>query len=196
MDYKNAVELLENGDGKKVRDYFKENGFLLEYGYTFLLNGELEKAKEILNKLPSTRAEWAINMMTFLQDGRKKYPTFFQIRNFLEIDISLFFKYNQLSFIQKLIDNSDTFQDINMESYKFFARALLKHNYIQPAKMFLDKSLDDYYNDVELHYLYAEFFMVHHDKENILKAVDTCLRLNPTYYPALKTQKELTLKAD
>ena len=29
MDYKNAVELLENGDGKKVRDYFKENGFYL-----------------------------------------------------------------------------------------------------------------------------------------------------------------------
>ena len=49
LDYKKAVKLLEDGNGISLRDYFKENNFLLEYGYTYLLDGNLDKAYEILS---------------------------------------------------------------------------------------------------------------------------------------------------
>ena len=192
MDYKTAVKLLENGKENEVREYFKKNNYLLEYGYCLFLGGELDSAKEILEPLTSTRAEWAVRLIALIKNVYGEMPTYFQIRSFLEIDISLFIKYNQIEYVQKILDNIDFLQEINMETYKFVARALLKNNYMGVSKIFLDKSCSDYYNDVELHYLYAEFYLAHDDKENALKAVNTCLRINPNYYPAVRTYKELS----
>lgn len=192
MDYRTAVKLLENGKGKEVKDYFKRNNHLLEYGYCLLLEGNPDTAKEIFAPLTSTRAEWAVRIIALIQNVYGEMPSYFQIRSFLEIDISLFIKYNQIEYVQKILDSVDFFQEINRESYKFVARALFKNNYIGVAKIYLDKSCSDYYNDVELHYLYAEFYLAHEDNENALKAVNTCLRLNPNYYPAVKTYRELS----
>lgn len=192
MDYKTAEKLLENGKKNEVREYFKKNNYLLEYGYCLLLGGELDSAKEILAPLTSTRAEWAVNIIALIKNVYGEIPTYFQIRNFLEIDISLFIKYKKFEYVQKILDSIDFFQEINPETYKFVGRALLKNNYMGSAKILFDKSCSEYYNDVELHYLYAEFYLAHNDKENALKAVNTCLRLNPSYYPAVRTYRELT----
>lgn len=195
MDCKTAVKMLEAGNGKEVKDYFKKNNYLLEYGYCLLLEGDLERAYEILAPLTSTRAEWAVRIIALIKNIYGEMPTYFQIRSFLEIDISLFIKYNQIEYVQKILDSADFFQEINMETYKFIARALLKNNYLGVSKIFLDKSSSDYYNDVELHYLYAEFYLAHDDKDNALKAVQTCLQLNPNYYPAVRTYKELSISS-
>ena len=194
MDYKEAVKLLEDGKGISLREYFKENNFLLEYGYTYLLDGNLDKAYEILSTLTSPRAEWASYIIPFLQGWHGTLPTFFQIRNFLEIDISLFLKYNQADYVQKLIDIADFMQDINTETYKFLARVLFKNVYMEAAKIFMDKSANYYYKDVELHYLYVEFYLSHNDRENALKALRTCLRINSEYYPAVKMYEELRIR--
>lgn len=191
LDYKKAVKLLEDGNGISLRDYFKENNFLLEYGYTYLLDGNLDKAYEILSTLTSPRAEWASYIIPFLQGLHGSLPTFFQIRNFLEIDIALFLKYKKTDYVQKLIDIADFMQDINSETYKFIARVLFKHGYMNASKIFMDKSANYYYKDVELHYLYVEFYLAHNDRENALKALRTCLRINPEYYPAVKMDNAL-----
>lgn len=195
MDYKTAVKLLENGKENEVREYFKKNNYLLEYGYCCFLGGDLEEAYKVLSPLTSTRAEWAVRIIALIKNVYGEMPTYFQIRSFLEIDISLFIKYNRIDFIQRILDSADFFQEINMETYKFLARVLFKNDYKGVAKMFMDKSASDYYNDVELHYLYVEFYLAHDDKENALKAVNTCLRLNPNYYPAVRTYKELTISS-
>lgn len=192
MDYKQAVKLIEEGKGIVGRDYLRENNHLLEYGYTFLLEGDLDRAEQILSALTSTRAEWAVTIIPFLRGKHSSMPTFFQIRSFLEIDISLFLKYKQMKYVQSLLDIADFLQDINTETYKFIARVLFKHGFYGAAKTFMDKSASYYYNDVELHYLYVEFYLAHDDRENAIKALSTCLRLNPNYYPAKRTYEELT----
>lgn len=191
MNYEEAKKLLENGEAERVIDYFKSNNHQLEYGYACLLTGDLARAESILSPLTSARAEWGYKIIPFLKGEHGEFPSFFQIRNFLELDITLFFKYGQIEFIQNILNIADFFQDINRETYKFLGRVLFKHGYYGAAKTFMDKSLSDYYNDVELHYLYVEFYLAHNDKENALKAVNTCLRLNPNYYPAVKTSKAL-----
>ena len=121
------------------------------------------------------------------------YPSYFQIRNFLEIDVNIFFRANKIDYVNSLLRMIDAFQEINGESYKCIARVLLKNNYKNECKIFLDKSADAYYNDVELHYLFVEYYLSINDYENAKKSVETCISINPEYYPALK-QKEFWQK--
>ena len=46
MDYKEALRHLENGEIKSCIDYFKNNHYELEYGYSLMLSNKLNDAKE------------------------------------------------------------------------------------------------------------------------------------------------------
>lgn len=192
MDYKKARFYLENGHPEKCADFFRENKYPLEYGYSLFLQGELGSAEVIFKSLKSVRADWAIKLISVINGNTDVYPTYFQVRDFLEIDINLLFKVNRIDYINKILLAADMFQQENNESYKFFGRVLLKNNYPNEAKIFFDKSLDNYYNDVELHYLYVEYYLQGKDYANALRAVNNCLKINSGYYPALRMKKILS----
>ena len=192
MNYTEALKFLENGDAKSCINYFYDNNYELEYGYTLALLGKLREAKLVFQSIDSLRASWMIKLIPILQGGIKNYPSFFQIRNFLEIDMTMFFKADKDDYINNILSAADIFQSINNESYKFIGRALLKNNCSDIAKFYLDKSLENYYNDVELHYLFVEYYLAMNDVQNAMRAVDNCLRINPDYYPAKKTKNELS----
>ena len=189
MDYKQAFERLENGEAVSCIEYFKKNGYELELAYALFLTGKTNEAKKILQSHDSVRYDWLLKLIN-ISEGKTDYPTFFQIRNFLEIDLSLLVKYEKYDYINNLLKMAQKFQGINGESYKFFGRGLLKNGYPKEAKFFLDKSLEDYYKDVELHYLFAEYYLYCGDMANAKKAAANCLAINPNYYPAVKLLKK------
>ena len=94
INYDIAKKTLEAGKTDYI-DFFKDNGNILEYGYSLLLRGDLKKAKEILQTIESTRADWAVKLIQFMKGYVEVLPTYFQIRNFLEIDINLLLLANQ-----------------------------------------------------------------------------------------------------
>lgn len=190
MDYLTAVKYLENGDAISCIDFFKDNNYGLEYAYALVLSGDLEKAQSVLVDLDSVRSDWLLKLIDIFNGMYNIYPSYFQIRNFLEIDVNIFFRANKIDYVNALLRMIDAFQEINGESYKCIARVLLKNNYKKECKIFLDKSADAYYNDVELHYLFVEYYLAINDYENAKKSVEKCIIINPEYYPALK-QKEL-----
>ena len=189
MDYLTAVKYLENGDAKSCVQFFKENNYFLEYAYALVLLDDLEKAQSVLLNLDSIRSDWLLKLIDIFSGIYNVYPTYFQIRNFLEIDVNIFFRANKNDYINSILRMIDIFQEINSEAYKCIARVLLKNNYKKECKIFLDRSVDFYYNDVELHYLYVEYYLSIADYENAKKSVETCIRINPDYYPAKKTMK-------
>jgi len=191
MDYNKAINFLENGNPKGCIDFFKDNNYILEYTYSLLLLEKINEAENILKKTDSVRADWLNKIILIIKGKCDIYPTYFQIRNFLEIDLNLFFKSNKINYVNKIMAVANIFQQINNESYKFFGRVLLKNNYPKESKIFLDKSLDSYYNDVELHYLFVEYYLYMNDFENAKRAVNNCLKINPKYYPAIKTKNNL-----
>ena len=88
INYDLAKKELEAGKTKDCEDFFKSNGYNLEYGYCLLLDGNLSNAEIVLRQVDSIRADWAVKLIPFMQGYVEILPTYFQIRNFLEIDIN------------------------------------------------------------------------------------------------------------
>ncbi len=191
MQYKEALALLENGKPNECVDYFKSNNHMLEYGYSLMLLGDLEGADKVFRLYPSHRGNWATKIIPLMQGVVGNIPAYFEIRNFLEIDIDLLLKSGKTDYVQYILGGADVFQNVNRESYKFLGRVLLKNNLMTSAKMFLDKSISDYYRDPELHYLFVEYYLMNNSIENALYAVENCLRINSDYYPAKVMKQKL-----
>ena len=191
MDYLEALNLFENGKIDECIDYFNENDYQLEYAYSLLLSGRLNEAERCFRMIDSHRADWAIKIIPLIQGKVETFHTYFQIRNFLEIDLNLLFKAKQIDYAQYILGGADFFQNINRESYKFLGRVLLKNGYLSSSKIFLDKALSDCYRDCELHYLFVEYYLAGNDYVNAKRALENCLRVNPDYCPAQRMSEKL-----
>ena len=69
----------------------------LEHAYLAILQDELDAARLIFSKLNSPRASWGVALISILKGFIKKYPTYFQVRNFFEIDLDFLLKNNKIS---------------------------------------------------------------------------------------------------
>ena len=88
-EYELAKEKLINLDLKICEDYFRKNKLYLELGYCELLKGNLENSKKLFANISNynPRAHWAVRMIQFIEGYVTFLPTYFEIRNFLELDI-------------------------------------------------------------------------------------------------------------
>ncbi len=198
---KNKEKLL-NGNLKEAKTFFAKNGFTLEYAYCKLLEDDLKGAKQLFLKTKDhdNRALWGYKLVSILQ---KKFtteeinydnmPTFFQLRNFLEVDLNLLMAYNKGNYVEILCAYSDIFASINAESYKFFARAFHFNGYHQFAEYFANKAKDCFYNDPELHYHIALMKLDAGERDEAKRYCLSCLHILKEYFPAIKMLNQLAL---
>lgn len=200
--YLQNKERLLTGDLKGAKTFFAKNGYTLEYAYCKLLEDDLKGAKQLFSKLKDTdnRALWGYKIVKILQ---KKFteeeinyddmPTFFQLRNFLEVDLNLFMTYNKGNYVEILCAYSDIFASINLEAYKFYARTFFFNNYAQFANYFIEKAKDNFYNDPELHYQIALMKLHEGNREEAKNYCLSCLHILKEYFPAVKMLNQLAL---
>lgn len=193
-------EKLFNGNLKQAKTFFAKNGYTLEYAYCKLLEDDLKGAKQLFSKTKDidNRALWGYKLSTILQKkftteeiNYDEMPTFFQLRNFLEVDLSLLMTYSKGTYVEILCAYADVFATINGESYKFFARAFHFNHYNEFAKFFAEKAKDFFYNDPELHYHIALMNYSGGNKEDAKKYCLSCLHLLSEYFPAKKMLNQL-----
>ena len=194
ISYNQAKKQLESGETKDCIKYFKNNNYSLEYGYCLLLEGNLTAAETEFRKNDSLRADWAIKLIPFMQGYVEILPTYFQIRNFLEIDINLLLLAKQNDFVAYILGGADLFYSVNCESYKFISRVLMNNGLFESSKTYLDKAKDSTYNDPELHFMYCQYYIHNKDFDKALHSINNCLAILPEYYPARKIKEALLLK--
>lgn len=194
--YETAKQQLVELNISKCEQFFKENQYTLELGYCKLLKGDLKNAKKMFSTIAniSPRAHWALRLIQFMEGFVSFLPTYFEVRNFLEIDINLLLKSNQIKFVENIINGDDLFYSVNSESYKFIARVLIYNGYPEISKIYLDKGIAHSYTDPELHIIICDYYIYKNDIENAIKSLETCLRVLPNYYPAIKKLEELIQK--
>lgn len=193
ITYDLAKKKLESGIPDS-EDFFKLNGYDLEYGYCLILEGKLSEAERVLRKVDSLRADWAVKFIPFMEGYVEVMPSYFQIRNFLEIDINLLIMAKQTDSISYVLGGADLLFSINCESYKYIARVMMNNGFYGVSKTYLDKARLNTYNDPELHFMFCQYYIKTKEFDKALIAIDECLKVLPEYYPALRIKEALLNK--
>lgn len=191
--YQNAKNKLLTADIEGCQQFFQTNGYELEQAYAELLNDNLLKAEAIFSSIADKdiRAHWALVMLSFIEGKVNDYPSYFEIRNFLEIDLNILITYFKGEYVEKIIRYSDYMFTINPEVYKFIGRVFWNNDLKEQALFFLNRAKNYFYHDPELHYLLAVVYLDKKDYFNTFKAVNDCLTVLPDYYPAVDLLNKL-----
>lgn len=185
--YQEAKEKFLSGDFTS-EVFFEQNDLILEEGYCKLFSGDVTSAQKLFLKVSKFdfRADWALKLIQFINCYVSSVPSYFQIRNFLEIDLNLLLKFGQPQFVENIINGADIFYSINPESYKFIARVMLNNDFTEVALFYLNKAKEKFYNDPEMHYMLANCYLKENNINSAKESLDSCLGILPGYLPAKK----------
>lgn len=194
MNYEEVKKDFLSGKIKGCKTYFENNNYYVEAGYCCIVLDELDKAKELFQKVQEvdTRAKWGLILLQMIKGDILTFPTYFQIRNFLELDLSILILYCKGEYVEKIIRYADFMAYYNPECYKFIGRAFWANNLMSAAMFFLRRAKDKFYQDPELHYLLAYIF--YNNDRNIdlaKKALGACFGILPEYAPAKKLYAQI-----
>jgi len=195
LNYITAKEKMLTASQVDCQHFFAENGCILELAYWNLLHQRPEEAEALFKEIEAqdTRAQWGVFIAGLVQGKINGYPTYFQLRNFLEIDLNLFLQYYLGEYVEQVIKYTDWLYTINAETPKFIGRVFLKNGYDDYGLLFLNKGKDYLYQDPELHYLLAEYYAEIGDLQKTKESLNNCLCVLPHYYPAIALQRKLKL---
>lgn len=194
QNYQKVKENFLSGKFKGCRAFFEENKYWVEAGYCYLILDKFDRAKECFEKAKTDdiRGHWGLLLLQMISGKISMVPTYFEVRNFLEIDLDIFITYCKGDIVEKIIRYCDFLAVYNMECYKFIGRAFWSHGITPPAMFFLNKAKDKLYNDPELHYLLAYIYYTEDkDIKKCKREIDICLNILPLYAPAIALSKEL-----
>lgn len=164
----------------------------IEYGYKAILEDRLDDAKAAFEANDSPRGNWGCFLINVIKGYIPYNPSYMQINNFLEIDLDFLIKNEKIEYVEYILGSLDYLLLSNQLTYKYVARVMLENRLYKVAKDYLDKSKDMFYNDPELHFLYAKYYIKMRDYEKADYYLDECLNILPDYFPAKKYQKEIS----
>lgn len=196
-DYKKAKEKLLTELDADCQQFFVKKGYILENAYFELLSDNIQKAKNLFNAIKQNdiRAHWASFMISMIEADIREYPSYFELRNFLEIDLNILINFFKGDYVEKIVRYADFMFTINPEVHKFIGRVFYNNGYDEQGMYFLDRARSYFYHDPELHYLLAFIYYNRKNFEKAEKALNDCIYILPEYYPAvnlLKKVKSLT----
>ena len=168
------------------------NPISIEYAYWAILKDDLLSAQAVFETLDSPRARWGIAFSDILRGYVEHYPTYFEIRNFLEIDLDFLIKNEKIEYVEQILGSLKLLSDINIDTYKYVARVMFENKLYKACREYLEKSKDIFYNDPELHFLYAKYYIKTREYDNADFHLEECLNILPDYYPAKNLQKEIS----
>lgn len=183
------------GNIKEAYEYFNKAQSILGCCYCHIINENLEEAKVLINlvKESSPNIKWLLGLIDILEDKEEIYLSYFEIRNFYEQDLELFFQYKKYEYIDKIIKKIQLLEYFNREIYKYTARVFFNNKIFDTAEGFLKKSLDIFYNDPETHYLLGEIYNLQGNLKLARKEFQTSTDVNNGYQPAIKRLKDLMI---
>lgn len=164
----------------------------LEHAYLALLEDDVNLARAIFESIDSPRARWGRAFTAILLGYIDIYPSYFEIRNFLEIDLDFLLKNEKIDYVEHFLGALDILVKINQETYKYTARVMFENRLYKAAREYLEKSKNIFYNDPELHFLYAKYYIKMREYDKADFYLDECLNILPDYFPAKMLQKEIS----
>jgi hypothetical protein len=164
-----------------------------EAGFCALLSNKPEQAREIWQsaKTPSAATKWGLIVCDLIRLKCLEQPTYFQVRAFLEVYLNLLIENELFKYAENLICAQDILARSNSETYKFIARVLLAHGYMELLPRFIERSKQCCYRDPEIHFIEAQMHLQNKNPQNALKSTNEVLSIIPEYFPAQELKKSI-----
>ena len=163
----------------------------IEHAYLAILDNDLRIAQAVFETLDSPRSRWGLALIDILKGYIEKYPTYFEIRNFLEIDLDFLIKNEKIDYVEQLLGSLDFLSKINQEVYKYAARVMFENKLQNAALEYMEKSKNIFYNDPEIQFMFAKYYLNTHNLKKADNYLSECLRIVPDYYPAIKIKQNI-----
>ncbi len=177
----------ENLEFEKAKTIFVTLDEKYQAGYCELFQGNIEEARVYWEEAPdSGPVNWARCLPDLLNLDVTQIPTFLQIRNHLESDLSYLIKSNNLNLANNLIECSQVFITINLETYKYIGRALLNNNYPHLGLKYLLEGQETLPQDPEIYFHLAQYSIMANQLAECRHLLKKCLNINKYYTPAKK----------
>ncbi len=116
-----AKERLLASADMECQQFFVKNNHILENAYLELLNQKPEEAGKLFLRIKENdiRAHWGVFLAMLVQGKLDGYPSYFELRNFFEIDFNLFINHGLGDYVENILKYLDFLCAINPEVYKF-----------------------------------------------------------------------------
>ena len=191
-----AFAYQEKKDYAKASELYCKSGNLYQSGFCELLQGNESEAKKLWDKCPpSPASQWGKCLLDFINlKSRPLVPSYLQVRNFLEMDISYFITANKVRYAENVIKNEEVLISINLESYKLIGRVLLNYGFLNMSKKYLMKSIDLVDQDSETFFHLGQLYYEMKAYNDCITTLEKCLELNPNYIPAYHLTDKTRLK--
>ena len=182
---------------KKIFFFYEDSSSIkiapnsIEHAYLAIINEELDVAMKIFSQIDSPRAFWGKILVDILKGYLPEFPTYFQIRNFFEIDLDMLLKNEKISYVDQALGSLEILAAIIQENFKYTARVMYVNRLYSAALKYMNKSKKIYYNDAELHFMLAKYYLHVNDYEQALFYTEECLKLIPDYYPAHMMKQQI-----
>ena len=163
-----------------------------ENAYLAIINNDLKTAAAIFEALDSPRARWGLTLVSILEGFIQVYPTYFEIRNFLEIDLDFLIKNEKIEYIEYILGSLELLSNINQETYKYVARVMFENKFYKAAHEYMEKSKKIFYNDPELHFMFAKYYIQSREYQDAEFYINECLKILPNYFPAIKLKERIS----
>jgi tetratricopeptide (TPR) repeat protein len=154
-------------------------------GFCHLLLGHGAEAAECwMPLLLENPQHWVAALFGLVTGQVSHKPTFFQLRNHLEKDLSHLLQAEQFAMVDNVIAQADYLAGLHPESYKFIARALLNHGNLNLAEVFLQHSQTLLPTDPEVYFELARIMQARYDPSATNTLLGQVLLLSPTHWVA------------
>jgi len=164
----------------------------IEHAYLAILNDDLETAQAVFESIESPRARWGIAFVDILKGYIEHFPTYFEIRNFLEIDLDFLLKNEKFDYVGHILGSLETLCKTNQEVYKYVARVMYENKLYKSAREYMEKSQEVFYNDPELQFMFAKYYLNDRNYSDAKSHIEECLNILPEYFPAIELKKQIS----
>ena len=111
----NQISLKENiialltAETIDCQQFFDDNNMILESAYYDLVHKNLTNAKKKFFKIQNQdiRAHWGYILTSLIQESIEGLPSYFELRNFYEVDLEILFTYYLGDYLEKICKYND-----------------------------------------------------------------------------------------
>lgn len=177
--------LLSQQQYEAAAQHFAQVGRRYLAGYAWMLAGDMEQARQQWVQLvPQRGNHWCVHLFGMVTKQLTTYPTFLQVRNHLEADISHLVTAGQEESLANVLAALDTLAQSNPEAYKLAGRALMNVNRLAPAKPLLLRAQSILPQDAEIYFHLGQLYARSENWREARLMLRQCLAINACYTPA------------